>query len=50
MGQSLSSSLALINHSCDPNCIQFHVGQYAILVPMRRIAEVRIKLNVTGGS
>eukprot|EP00094_Tigriopus_californicus_P003674 TCALIF_03535-PA protein Name:"Similar to SMYD4 SET and MYND domain-containing protein 4 (Pongo abelii)" AED:0.19 eAED:0.19 QI:0/0.66/0.28/0.85/1/1/7/0/530 len=44
LGSSISSSLALINHSCDPNCIQFHVGRYAVLVPIRKISAVRIKL------
>lgn len=38
LGSSISSSLALINHSCDPNCIQFHVGRYAVLVPIRKIS------------
>lgn len=40
IGSCISSSLSLINHSCDPNCIRFFMGDHIVLVASRHIFQV----------
>ena len=40
MGSAISSSLSLINHSCDANSVAFFVGEQILVTPIRHIEQV----------
>ena len=39
LGQAFCPTLALVNHSCDPNSIHFNVAQASVSVAVRNIFE-----------
>ena len=37
LGTAINPSLALVNHSCDSNCVRFNVNKSSILVAVQHI-------------
>lgn len=42
MGSAIYPTLALVNHSCDSNCIRVFIGKKAALITTRVVPEVNI--------
>ncbi len=44
IGSCISSSLSLVNHSCDANATRFFMGDQIVLVAIRHIAKVMLNV------